>query len=66
MRRISYPRSFYYVAGHAPAELSAKAVGRLRCRRVRRAAQICRSRLRGMYRPGGTMIGRILAAFFKR
>lgn len=30
MRRISYPRSFYYVAGHAPAELSAKAAGRLR------------------------------------
>ena len=30
MRRMSYPRSFYYVAGHAPAELSAKLAGRLR------------------------------------
>jgi hypothetical protein len=37
MQRISYPRSFCYVAGHAPAELSAKAAGRLRWVRVWRA-----------------------------
>lgn len=37
MRQISYPRSFYYVAGHAPAELSAKAGERLRWVRAWRA-----------------------------
>jgi len=34
---VYYPRSFYYVAGHAPAELSAKAAERLRWVRAWRA-----------------------------
>lgn len=37
MRQVYYPRSFYFVAGHAPTELTAKAAGRLRWIRAWRA-----------------------------